>query len=46
MRAVLQGKWEDLYHVIKGFREACGEKIHLKTILATGELVYFIMCIG
>ncbi len=36
-RLVLEGKWEELYHEVKMFREACGEA-HLKTILATGEL--------
>ena len=33
----LQGKWEEMYNVVKEFREACGEA-HMKTILATGEL--------
>ena len=36
-RLVLEGKWEELYHEVRMFREACGEA-HLKTILATGEL--------
>ncbi|KAM4820458.1 deoxyribose-phosphate aldolase [Thomomys bottae] len=35
---VLQGQWEALYHEIQEFRRACGEHVHLKTILATGEL--------
>ncbi|XP_042529419.1 deoxyribose-phosphate aldolase [Dipodomys spectabilis] len=35
---VLEGRWEALYEEIRAFRQACGEKVHLKTILATGEL--------
>jgi deoxyribose-phosphate aldolase len=35
---VLTGNWQALYDEIKAFREACGAA-HLKTILATGELV-------
>jgi len=34
---VLTGNWQALYDEIAAFREACGE-VHLKTILATGEL--------
>lgn len=33
----LQGRWEEMYHVVKEFREACGEA-HMKTILETFEL--------
>ncbi len=34
---VLTGGWEALYDEVAAFRDACGE-VHLKTILATGEL--------
>jgi len=34
---VLTGNWEALYDEVRAFREACGD-VHLKTILATGEL--------
>lgn len=34
---VLTGAWERLYHEVSEFRKACGP-IHMKTILATGEL--------
>ncbi|HZC58402.1 MAG TPA: deoxyribose-phosphate aldolase [Chthoniobacterales bacterium] len=34
---VLTGNWHALYDEIAAFRKACGE-VHLKTILATGEL--------
>ena len=37
-RLVLDGRWEDLYREVRDFREACGEEVHLKAILATGEL--------
>jgi len=37
---VLTGNWQALYDEIKAFRAACGDA-HLKTILATGELVTF-----
>ena len=33
----LQGRWEEMYNIVKEFRDACGEA-HMKTILATGEL--------
>lgn len=33
----LQGKWEEMYKMVKDFRRACGDA-HMKTILATGEL--------
>lgn len=35
---VLTGNWAALYDEVRRFREACGDKAHLKTILATGEL--------
>ena len=35
---VLTGDWETLYDEIKQFRDACGGKVHMKTILATGDL--------
>lgn len=34
----LCGKWEALYDEVKQMRKWCGEDVHLKTILATGEL--------
>jgi deoxyribose-phosphate aldolase len=34
---VLTGNWEALYEEVCSFRDACGD-VHLKTILATGEL--------
>jgi len=37
-RHVLTGNWQELYDEIRSFREACGEYIHLKSILAVGEL--------
>ncbi len=30
--------WQALYDEVRAFRAACGEQVHLKTILATGEL--------
>lgn len=35
---VLLGDWAGLYSEVRAFREACGDKAHLKTILATGNL--------
>lgn len=35
---VLTGKWEELYQEIQQMKEACGPEVHLKAILATGEL--------
>jgi deoxyribose-phosphate aldolase len=35
---VLNGDWERLYAEVRDFREACGPEVHLKSILATGEL--------
>ena len=35
---VLEGRFEELYREVRDFREACGEGVHLKSILATGEL--------
>ena len=37
---VFSGNWEALYNEIAAFKKACG-KIHLKTILGTGELGTF-----
>ena len=34
---VLTGNWEEIYHEVASFREACGNAL-MKTILATGEL--------
>ncbi len=36
-RLALAGQWHQLYDEVAAFREACGS-IHMKTILATGEL--------
>ncbi len=35
---VLTGAWQHLYDEIRGFRDACGDVTHMKTILATGDL--------
>lgn len=35
--AVLTGDWETLYTEVKAMKEACGEHVHMKTILAIGE---------
>lgn len=35
---VLTGDWEALYEEIRKFRDTCGQSVHMKTILATGEL--------
>jgi len=35
---VLTGDWRALYDEIKQFRQTCGETVHMKTILATGDL--------
>lgn len=35
---VLTGDWQALYDEVKLFREVCGDKAHMKTILATGDL--------
>ena len=35
---VLEGRWQDLHDEVRSYREACGNKACLKTILATGEL--------
>jgi deoxyribose-phosphate aldolase len=34
---VLTGDWEALYNDVKACKEACGEEVHMKTILAIGE---------
>ncbi|XP_058124484.1 deoxyribose-phosphate aldolase [Anopheles ziemanni] len=34
---VLTGKWTQLYDEIVSMRKACGDKVHLKTILGIGE---------
>jgi len=36
-----EGKWEELYSEVQQMRAACGHDIHLKTILATGELPHY-----
>ena len=35
---VLRQNWQALYDEVKAFKEACGPHVHLKAILATGEL--------
>lgn len=35
---VLTGKWVVLYQELQQMKEACGPNIHMKAILATGEL--------
>ncbi len=35
---VLTGKWEDLWAEIRAYREGCGDKVKLKTILGVGDL--------
>merc|ERR1719446_810601 len=35
--AVLKGDWAMLYDEVKAMKEACGEHVHMKTILAIGE---------
>lgn len=35
---VLTGDWQSLYNEIRLFRQTCGKEIHMKTILATGDL--------
>lgn len=35
---VLTSKWELLYYEIQQMKEACGQDIHMKTILGTGDL--------
>lgn len=35
---VLRQNWEALYDEVKSFKQACGPGVHLKAILATGEL--------
>ncbi|XP_041778565.1 deoxyribose-phosphate aldolase [Anopheles merus] len=34
---VLTGRWKELYDEIVAMRNACGDKVHLKAILAIGE---------
>lgn len=34
---VLRGEWEQLYNEIVEMRHACGDTVHMKTILAIGE---------
>jgi len=34
---VLTGEWQALYDDVKACKEACGEGVHMKTILAIGE---------
>ncbi len=35
---VLTGDWKSLYDELKQFRAACSDAVHMKTILATGDL--------
>jgi len=35
---VLRQNWQALYEEVKAFKQACGPGVHLKAILATGEL--------
>ena len=35
---ILQHRWEELYDEVKAMKAACGPKIHMKSILAIGEL--------
>lgn len=35
---VLNGNWSALYDEVSAFRQACGSDVHMKTIIATGEL--------
>lgn len=35
---VLTGNWRALYDELRLFREACGDRAHMKSILATGDL--------
>jgi deoxyribose-phosphate aldolase len=32
------GDWRAMYDEVRAFREACGDKAHLKSIIATGDL--------
>lgn len=32
------GNWQAMYDEVRAFREACGDKAHLKSIIATGDL--------
>lgn len=34
----LTGQWSTLYDEVKQMKEACGKKVHMKTILGVGEL--------
>ncbi|XP_055319975.1 deoxyribose-phosphate aldolase [Sitodiplosis mosellana] len=38
---VLRGEWKKLYDEIVEMRKSCGDKVHMKTILAIGELGTF-----
>ena len=35
---VLTGDWQALYDELRQFRQTCGDAVHMKTILATGDL--------
>ena len=37
----LKNEWKGLYDEVKAMKAACGEKIHMKSILAVGELGSF-----
>ncbi len=34
----LTHKWEEMYHEVRKMKEACGPDVHMKSILAVGEL--------
>lgn len=34
---VLKGEWLELYNDVVAMRQVCGERVHMKTILAIGE---------
>ncbi|XP_071455334.1 deoxyribose-phosphate aldolase [Hetaerina americana] len=38
---VLEHKWQELYQEVQQMKEACGERAHMKTILAVGDLGSF-----
>lgn len=35
---VLTGQWQDVYNEVKACKKVCGSDVHMKTILATGDL--------
>lgn len=34
----LRGEWQDIYEDVKACKKACGDDVHMKTILGTGDL--------